>query len=86
MTAKTSETVKQPSGHKVPTLANADLFCEQLNVNIEIREDDTWVAFDSLNACSDESVSDYLSNLKTAHPKAKFRALNRATGRLVDFI
>lgn len=86
MTSKPSENVKNPSSQKTPSLSNFDLFCEKLNVNIEMREGETWIAFDSINECTDESVSSYLTSLKSIYPNDKFRALNRTTGRLVDFI
>lgn len=86
MTLKKSDAVKNPSVCKGDLVSEGDLFCHKLNVNIEMREGDAWVAFDFLNDCNDESVLNYLQNLQAIHPNHKFRALNRTTGRLVNFL
>lgn len=60
-------------------------FYKGLNIIIEALMDGGWVTVDWLKDCADTEIEEALRKLKEINPSVIYRAINRTTGRMMDF-
>lgn len=60
-------------------------FYKQLDIIIESLVDGGWVTVDWLKDCRDIEIDEALTKLKEVNPSIVYRAINRTTGRMMDF-
>ena len=65
--------------------AESICFYRQLDIILEALMDGGWVVVDWLKDCADAEIEDALNSLKVVNPSVIYRAINRTTGRMMDF-
>lgn len=75
---------KRKSAEKEVNIENI-CFYKQLNIIIEALMDGGWVTVDWITDCSATQIEDALSNHKELNSRVIYRAINRTTGRMMDF-
>lgn len=60
-------------------------FYSKLSITFEALLVDGWATFDWLNDITWAEMDHELQHLKAMNPQTCFRAINRTTGRMVDF-
>ena len=60
-------------------------FYRQLDIILEALMDGGWVTVDWLKDCGVAEIEDALNSLKRVNPCLIYRAINRTTGRMMDF-